>query len=286
MQSPCAGDIHSQCVRTGPGLHQCKCLPGYRKMFGKCVEYNPCTDREKPVCGSKATCIHTGPGTHKCVCNPGYRMRNNKCAEINACDSKPCDRNALCQRTGPGTFKCKCKPGFVADGARCQEVDPCASNPCDSNSKCVKTGAGQFTCQCNVGFKKHGPTACVEIDNCASNPCDPNAKCTKTGPGTHTVCVTASASASSRMLASPYALRFLSLCVPELTFNPSICCGGVQCACRSGYSGDGQRGGSGCREVNRCLDNPSPCDANAECIKTGPGTHRCQCNKGFAGYVL
>ncbi len=34
-----------------------------------------------------------------------------------------------------------------------------------------------------------------------------------------------------------------------------------------------------CEEVDNCAKNP--CDANAECKKTGPGAHVCECNKGF-----
>jgi hypothetical protein len=38
--------------------------------------------------------------------------------------------------------------------------------------------------------------------------------------------------------------------------------------------------GDKCLPIDNCLQ--SPCDPQAQCITTGPGTHVCQCNTGYS----
>ncbi|KAJ7329072.1 hypothetical protein JRQ81_015246, partial [Phrynocephalus forsythii] len=54
----------------------------------------------------------------------------------------------------------------------------------------------------------------------------------------------------------------------------------VSCVCKPGYEGDGIV----CSEVDPCANLiPHGCNSNAECIKTGPGTHGCVCQPGWTG---
>ena len=49
------------------------------------------------------------------------------------------------------------------------------------------------------------------------------------------------------------------------------------CACNRGYTGDGRT----CVEIDACALHP--CDKNAICSKTGPGTVSCACKAGYRG---
>nr|XP_034958620.1 stabilin-2-like [Zootoca vivipara] len=56
--------------------------------------------------------------------------------------------------------------------------------------------------------------------------------------------------------------------------------GAMSCICKPGYEGDGII----CSEVDPCANLiPHSCNANAECVKTGPGTHECVCQPGWTG---
>jgi EGF domain len=35
--------------------------------------------------------------------------------------------------------------------------------------------------------------------------------------------------------------------------------------------------------AGRCSKSPSPCDAHAQCVDTGPETYRCTCRAGYSG---
>jgi hypothetical protein len=61
-----------------------------------------------------------------------------------------------------------------------------------------------------------------------------------------------------------------------------LCCAVLchsKCVCKWGYRG---KEGEACTEIDRCAED-KPCDTNAFCQKTGPGTFLCTCNKHFVG---
>jgi hypothetical protein len=53
----------------------------------------------------------------------------------------------------------------------------------------------------------------------------------------------------------------------------------VCCVLCSGFVQDGNK----CLEINSCATLPPPCHANAQCLRTGPGTHVCMCAVGYEG---
>ena len=53
---------------------------------------------------------------------------------------------------------------------------------------------------------------------------------------------------------------------------------GYQCACKSGYEGDGKI----CNDVNECATGVHDCDDNATC-KNIKGSFECSCNPNFSG---
>uniref|UniRef100_A0A3Q2ZSC3 Nidogen 2a (osteonidogen) n=1 Tax=Kryptolebias marmoratus TaxID=37003 RepID=A0A3Q2ZSC3_KRYMA len=58
-------------------------------------------------------------------------------------------------------------------------------------------------------------------------------------------------------------------CIPQegLTFR---------CQCATGYRGDGQN----CYDIDECAEGVSSCGENSQCSNL-PGSHRCQCQRGF-----
>ncbi|XP_013404379.1 fibrillin-3, partial [Lingula anatina] len=53
---------------------------------------------------------------------------------------------------------------------------------------------------------------------------------------------------------------------------------GFTCACRAGYTGDGQT----CTDINECTENTDNCHANAQCTNTNGG-FSCACSSGYSG---
>ena len=52
---------------------------------------------------------------------------------------------------------------------------------------------------------------------------------------------------------------------------------GIQCVCKSGFEGDGQK-------CEKKQNNCEKCDENAKCFTRGfPPTSTCKCNIGFTG---
>ena len=54
---------------------------------------------------------------------------------------------------------------------------------------------------------------------------------------------------------------------------------GYECACATGYTGDGD---TTCTDVDECTAGTDNCDANATCANTG-GSFTCACNAGYTG---
>ncbi|CAM6029778.1 unnamed protein product [Sphagnum balticum] len=58
---------------------------------------------------------------------------------------------------------------------------------------------------------------------------------------------------------------------------------GYTCACNAGYDGDGYANGTGCHDINKCLNSTlNNCSPNAVCINT-TGNYYCNCTNGFFG---
>ncbi|XP_037632853.1 thrombospondin-4a isoform X2 [Sebastes umbrosus] len=175
---------------------------------------------------------------------------------LTQCSPGTCFRQNMCIRSESGGFKCApCPDGYTGDGVRCDDVDECQFNPCHPGVRCVNTAPG-FRCEkCPLGFSgpeltgvgvsyaKSHKQVCDDIDECLGPP--ENGGCTAN-----------------------------SHCYNTL--------GSFRCGeCKTDFSGDQV---SGCHGTRFCPNGqPSPCDANAQCVVERDGSISCVCGVGWAG---
>ena len=70
-------------------------------------------------------------------------------------------------------------------------------------------------------------------------------------------------------------------CIDNNCDKNAICIsrpGAYQCACKSGYYGDGFT----CKDIHECAAGEHDCNSNAACINTD-GSYTCNCNIGYYG---
>lgn len=176
-----------------------------------------------------------------------------------------------------------CCKGFF--GPDCNQCPGGFSNPCSGNGQCVDGMKGNGTCVCDARFEgshcqfcsdpnKYGPQCekkCLCIYGTCDNQIDSDGICLAGS------CKSGYAGKLCDKQVFPCG-TFLQFCHAhaDCLFKN----GAMSCVCKPGYEGDGII----CSEVDPCANLiPHGCDTNAECIKTGPGTHDCICQPGWTG---
>ncbi|CAI5786179.1 stabilin-2 isoform X1 [Podarcis lilfordi] len=196
-------------------------------------------------------------------------------------------------RTAPFSFvmrKCllilqepKCCKGFF--GPDCNQCPGGFSNPCSGNGQCMDGMKGNGTCVCDRKFEgshcqfcsnpnKYGPH-CDKKCMCVYGKCDNQID-------SDGICLAGSCkSGYAGKLCDTQVFpcgTFLQFCHAHA--DCQFTNGAMSCICKPGYEGDGII----CSEVDPCANLiPHSCNANAECVKTGPGTHECVCQPGWTG---
>ncbi|KAJ7986974.1 hypothetical protein DPEC_G00333930 [Dallia pectoralis] len=170
------------------------------------------------------------------------------------CSPGVCFRDDMCIETNEGVECGPCPDGYTGDGFSCDDVDECQFNPCFPGVNCVNLAPG-FRCEaCPLGYTgvavegvgvvyaQTNKQVCNDIDECkAPN----NGGCTS-----NSICQNSAG---------------------------SYVCGG----CKTGYTGDQEKGCEPDRSCGNSLTNP--CDINARCIHERDGSISCQCGVGWAG---
>ncbi|XP_038612836.1 stabilin-2 [Tachyglossus aculeatus] len=189
-----------------------------------------------------------------------------------------------CARYCNSTVKIpKCCKGFY--GPDCNQCPGGFSNPCSGNGQCADGVSGNGTCMCENGFQgsfcqfcsnpnKYGPR-CDKKCACVFGKCDNR--------------INSNGNCLAGSCQSGYAGKFCdkqtTSCGPFVQFchahaNCEYSSGAASCVCKPGYQGDGTI----CTEIDPCAGLiPGGCSSNAECIKTGIGTHSCVCQPGWTG---
>uniref|UniRef100_A0AAV2IUI2 Stabilin 2 n=1 Tax=Knipowitschia caucasica TaxID=637954 RepID=A0AAV2IUI2_KNICA len=173
-----------------------------------------------------------------------------------------------------------CCSGFYG-----RECGPCPgghATPCSGHGQCLDGLSGNGTCICEKNF---GGSRC---HYCFSDKYGPN--CDKKCPCVHGQCDNRPESdgrCKPNSCAEGYTGQFCDRKTSPCGVNAQFChahaeCdfnkGKLQCLCKPGYDGDGIT----CVESDPCaLPLRGGCSVNAKCIKTGVGTHICQCLSGW-----
>uniref|UniRef100_A0A803TMD2 Stabilin 2 n=1 Tax=Anolis carolinensis TaxID=28377 RepID=A0A803TMD2_ANOCA len=113
--------LQAECIKTGPGTHECVCQPGWTGNGRDCSEINNCLLPNFGECHSNATCLYIGPGQNDCECKAGFRGNGYECESVNSCleQSEKCHPLAVCQLTSSGIWECVCSEGYKGDGSIC-----------------------------------------------------------------------------------------------------------------------------------------------------------------------
>ncbi|XP_023572700.1 stabilin-2 isoform X1 [Octodon degus] len=191
---------------------------------------------------------------------------------------------AGCARYCNGTVRVpECCRGFY--GPDCSQCPGGFSNPCSGNGQCADGISGNGTCICKDGFygshcqfcsdrNKYGPR-CEKKCLCSLGTCDNSVH--SDGACLQGTCRDRSRGrfCDVRFLYCGYSAHMChvhAVCIyKQNTFS---------CICKDGYEGTGLE----CSEKDPCADSTrGDCSRNAECIKTGPGTHICVCQPGWTG---
>uniref|UniRef100_A0A8D0G4I7 Stabilin 2 n=1 Tax=Sphenodon punctatus TaxID=8508 RepID=A0A8D0G4I7_SPHPU len=117
------GAVHqgAECIKTGPGTHECVCQPGWSGDGRDCSEINNCLLPNFGGCHGNASCMYVVPSQNNCECKEGFRGNGIECAPINSCleHSGKCHHLANCQLVSFGVWDCVCPKGFEGDGIVC-----------------------------------------------------------------------------------------------------------------------------------------------------------------------
>ncbi|MBI5608821.1 MAG: hypothetical protein HY902_08055 [Deltaproteobacteria bacterium] len=305
--------------------------------------YNPCDPNA--VCQNSATLEPV------CTCPDGFLGDGKVCLDTDECASgDKCSPDANCTNK-PGSYSCACKPGFDGDGVQCTDLDECAlkTAACDLSADCSNT-AGSYVCSCQPGYAQKATTAsnvaCVtklcttEVAACqADATCAAQLACASTctddtctegcigKSGEYTPLIQGLADCGQKNDCGK-SVGFACVDIDECKEGTSGCSdnavctnsvGGVACACKDGYQGDGKTcddidecltdnggcspdatcqnyeggrfcickpgyagTGTTCTDIDECTSGASKCDAHADCSNT-PGAYSCACKAGFAG---
>ncbi|KAL1423396.1 hypothetical protein MTO96_021153 [Rhipicephalus appendiculatus] len=253
-----ANDCHSdaQCVYDRQlDSYYCACMPGFSGDGYVCYPQGG-GGAQRPGCNIVADChpraqcvYNASAGQHQCRCMPGYRGDGYQCihSRDSGCDtaSDCAPVGAACVATPDGRRECRCLEGFEGDGRRCQPLDECSTaDQCDPNAQCAYDGQ-RFRCVCAHGYRGDGRTCRPPVDT--------------TGPTGACDC-------------GPYAR-----CVYDRAT------GSQRCVCEPGTDGDGYVCRPSAVRPPSCLDDPTLCARNAECVAAESRGHVCQCQPGFTG---
>uniref|UniRef100_A0A674K130 Stabilin 2 n=1 Tax=Terrapene triunguis TaxID=2587831 RepID=A0A674K130_9SAUR len=177
----------------------------------------------------------------------------------------------------------KCCKGFY--GPECNQCPGGFSKPCSGNGQCVDGMKGNGTCICTHGFQGSHCQFCSDPDKYGTQ-CDKKCLCVygkcDNRIDSDGICLGGSCKSG---YAGKLCDKQIVPCGPFVQFchahaNCQLSNGAMSCICKPGYEGDGTT----CSEVDPCASlAQGGCDTNAECIKTGLGTHTCVCQPGWSG---
>merc|ERR1711871_1819961 len=188
----------SLCTHTGPGQHNCTCLPGWIGDGTICVDADECASnpcQNGAVCTESTSDSSIGIDSYRCACANGYAnglcdynfieaystqcsvaestdmaaLAGNCDIDVNECDSNPCTNNATCLESSSETdisiaaYQCTCIAGFA-------------------NGMCDYEYLEEWDTECNVFESTDsimlGGNCDMDVNECDSNPCQNDAQCT------------------------------------------------------------------------------------------------------------
>ncbi|XP_065308786.1 nidogen-like [Dermacentor albipictus] len=289
-QRPLMCDEHAQCQYDPPTrTYGCKCRTGWRGDGSFCAQES-CLEAND--CHSDAQCTYDMQmDSYYCACNPGFSGDGYVCYPHGGAQRPGCNVVADCHpyaqcvyNASAGQHQCRCMPGYRGDGYQCvhsREPGCETSGDCAPvGGACVAMADGRRECRCLEGFEGDG-RRCQPLDECSSaDQCDANAQCAYDGQRYRCVCAHGYRG-DGRTCRPP--VDPACDCGPNArcVFDPST--QSQRCVCVPGTEGDGYVCRPTVERPLSCLDDPSLCSRNADCVAADTTGHVCQCQPGFTG---
>ncbi|XP_048211831.1 stabilin-1 isoform X1 [Perognathus longimembris pacificus] len=251
---------HRNCVTT---TWKPSCCPGH---YGS--ECQACPGGPRSPCSGHGVCLDGISGSGQCQCHSGFvGIACELCAPGAfgpQCQACHCGPHGHCDEGLGGSGSCFCDEGWT--GPRCEvqlELQPVCVPPCAPQAVCRVNNS----CECSLGYEGDG-RVCTVVDLCQQGHggCSEHANCSQAGTVVACVCLPAyEGDGWSCRARNPCLDGHRGGCSEHadcLNTGPNT----RRCECHAGYVGDGLL----CVEepeppVDRCLDYPSPCHAEAVC---------------------
>lgn len=257
------------------------------------------------VCGVFCFALHGLPvhGAVASVCGDGVTESVEECDDGGLCE----DGVTLCTMTTAGvdcdgvgsglcapqdndgcSATCVVESGFECDTSvapsDCYDVDECylRTHDCGMYAVCTNT-VGGFTCACKPGYVGDG-YVCTDINECSDpdlNDCHVYGRCINYSGGFNCAC-NAGFIGDGRTCTDIDECNFNSHNCDSLA-NCSNTVGSFTCACPAGYEGDARRNGTGCVDVDECLDGTDNCTSSNGSCENLDGGYDCVCDPGYVG---
>ncbi|XP_077490332.1 nidogen-like isoform X1 [Amblyomma americanum] len=300
-QMPLMCHVNAQCqydARTR--TYGCRCPVGWRGDGTFCVEQS-CLEADD--CHEDAQCVYDRHvDSHYCACNPGFSGDGYACYPQGGGAGRGCNSHSECHpraqcvfNASVGHYRCRCVPGFRGDGYDCVQ----SQSGCETSQDCAPVGGacvvsadGRRACRCMDGFEGDGQR-CQPVDECSTpDQCDPHAQCGYDGQRYRCQCgqgYEGDGKTCRPIGGGEDALpcNVAHNCGPyaQCVYDPSA--RSHRCVCEPGTDGDGYVCRPAAVRPLSCLDDPSLCSRNADCVARnaqGLGlSHVCQCQPGFTG---
>uniref|UniRef100_A0A0G4F531 EGF-like domain-containing protein n=1 Tax=Chromera velia CCMP2878 TaxID=1169474 RepID=A0A0G4F531_9ALVE len=262
-------------------------------IAGPCTDIDECSDATHN-CDAHATCTNANGG-FSCACNHGWQgdglgctadrddcrlVGDEECTDTNKLNGDGCTGTHVIEDGWDCPVVCQPCDAICGDSAvrGSETCDDGNSNNGDGCSSSCRTEPG-WTCPQNGGncSQTHGDGKIVGDENCDDGDTD-------AGDGCHNGQIEEGWTCTGE----PSVCTDLNECDdndPKHTCSTKATCtnlppsgGRYECACNTGYSGDGHT----CTDVNECQEGSHNCDVpNAVCTNS-MGSFSCACKNGWS----
>ncbi|CAL1526080.1 unnamed protein product, partial [Lymnaea stagnalis] len=271
------------------GSYECKCVAGYTRVNGTCVDIDECADVLAHNCdlSQQQVCRNT-QGNYTCDCQAGFsKTAGGFCQDFNECTSNSHNCQQLCVNNFGG-FSCSCYFGSRLDDTdrtKCvlsKDVCKDESNLTCSHGCTVNLDTREAFCYCNSGYRLAADKqTCIDVNECSDanlNGCSLKDSCVNTPGGYTCSCLVGFRLDNDNRTCigcsgQTWGISCSNNCT--CTTGADQCSPVMGCVCKRGFTG------KYCEfDVNECETSTPPCQSPEKCVNS-VGSYSCQCPSGY-----
>ena len=296
-------------VAVAVNAYRCRCAPGFAN--GTCHDgfisayTDVCAMQVGGHCDIDMDECASFPCEHGAACSDSS-VNNSISFDAFSCACVVGYASGLCTFDAIEEYRALCE---IREGGRCNiDINECASHPCVHGATCTDSAQGNssndatqvvvdaYSCACKSGFAngicnyayiqpytgacavQTGGRCNIDVNECSSNPCMHTADCYESmsdgsvGPGYFSCSCKPGYNGIQ-------CENNINECNSSPCVNNGTCIDLLQtysCKCLRGWDGDE------CQvQINICERDEDDCSEHATCIQMGPGSHFCNCHRGY-----